>query len=302
MSTAQRFSRIVSIVADLTRRSRAGQEAPAVSELARHYAVPDAEIAADIRALTLLGEHADSSWLLSLSVWQQDDRVSVTSAGPFRRPLLFSPDEQLAIQVALALAPGGQQLATRFAAIWSGNPLPGQSPPIDGASDSPDAAIRRALRKLLVLEMEYAGEGELEPRWWSLFPHQLVESNDRTYLVAWAPEPGAWRHFRLDRVLSARTGAHTFEPRPDFVPLEQPEDVFRPAGYMDTVTVRFRSSVAHWVAERYPEHEILPNGELQVHLTASSPDWLVRRVLEFGPDAEVIGPAPYREAMRQAVA
>jgi predicted DNA-binding transcriptional regulator YafY len=31
-------------------------------------------------------------------------------------------------------------------------------------------------------------------------------------------------------------------------------------------------------------------------------DWLVRRVLEYGPEAEVLEPAAYREAMRRAVA
>jgi predicted DNA-binding transcriptional regulator YafY len=34
----------------------------------------------------------------------------------------------------------------------------------------------------------------------------------------------------------------------------------------------------------------------------SSVDWLVGRVLEYGADAEVLGPDAYREAVRRAVA
>jgi predicted DNA-binding transcriptional regulator YafY len=35
---------------------------------------------------------------------------------------------------------------------------------------------------------------------------------------------------------------------------------------------------------------------------ASSVEWLVRRVLEYGAEAEVLEPVSYREAMRRAVA
>ena len=36
-------------------------------------------------------------------------------------------------------------------------------------------------------------------------------------------------------------------------------------------------------------------------IQVASPDWLVERVLQYGEDAEVVGPALYREAVRRAV-
>lgn len=39
-----------------------------------------------------------------------------------------------------------------------------------------------------------------------------------------------------------------------------------------------------------------------VAFTVGSVEWLVRRLLEYGADAEVIEPEAYREAVRRAVA
>jgi len=39
-----------------------------------------------------------------------------------------------------------------------------------------------------------------------------------------------------------------------------------------------------------------------VQFDASSTEWLTRRVLEFGADAEVVEPPHYRDAVRRAIA
>jgi len=46
----------------------------------------------------------------------------------------------------------------------------------------------------------------------------------------------------------------------------------------------------------------LPDGAVLVRFDASSPEWLTRRVLEFGADAEVVEPSHYRDAVRRAIA
>ena len=129
MTAQAQLTRIIQLVAELTRRERAGEDSPAIASLADTLGVSTDQVTADLRTLTLLGEHADAEWLLSLSVWQQGDRVGVTSGGPFRRPLVLSPDERLAVQAALALDPEGENLAARFAGLWSGHPAAGDSAP-----------------------------------------------------------------------------------------------------------------------------------------------------------------------------
>jgi proteasome accessory factor C len=303
VTAAEQFSRIVSLVAELSRADRDGDDAPALGDLAARHGVSERDIAADIRALTLLGDRsADADWLLSLRIWQQEDRLSITSEGPFRRPVRLSPEEQLSVQLALALDPAGAALATRLAALWTGANNDQRARNAGDRHESTAEIVRRAAREHIVLAIEYAGEARREVSTRRILPHQVAESGVRTYVVAWADDVAAWRHFRLDRILSASLTDRRFEPRSDFEPMEHPRDAFRPHTATDRVTVRFRSEVAPWVTEFYAEHETLGDGSVLVHFDATSREWLVRRVLEFGGDAEVVEPPEYRAAVARAVA
>jgi predicted DNA-binding transcriptional regulator YafY len=81
----------------------------------------------------------------------------------------------------------------------------------------------------------------------------------------------------------------------------KPRDSFRPSSATDRVTVRFRPEAAPWATEYYSEHRRDEDGSVVVSFEATSADWLVRRVLEFGCDAEVVSPANYRDAVVRAV-
>ncbi|HEX9564933.1 MAG TPA: WYL domain-containing protein [Gemmatimonadaceae bacterium] len=304
MTAIDRFTRIVSLVAELSRSERDGADAPTMSELAARHGVSQREIGTDIRTLTVLGDHSGADWLLSLRIWQQGDQVSMSSAGPFRRPIRFSPEEQLAIQLALALEPGGAALAERFAAVINGRASAASGVPDDstGSGERSDAIIGRAIREHRVLEIAYAGEVRHDVRTRLVQPYQLAEFGVRSYLVAWAPDVGAWRHFRLDRVLQVTATDTVFVPLGDFEPLVQPRDIFRPGSVVESVTVRFRRDVSAWVTEAFPEHRVQADGSVLVMFTATSLEWMTRKVLEFGADAEVVEPAHYRDAVRLAVA
>jgi proteasome accessory factor C len=300
MSAQDALTRIVQLVAELTRAERAGEGAATVDALAQRFQVPAGQIAADLRALTLLGEHADHEWLLSLSVWQQQDRVSITSGGPFRRPLVFTPAERLAIQVALALDPEGEALARRLAAAGRAESPAGSAALTDA---DPLLVCRAAIANHQRVALQYAGADDPEPRPWLVEPHQLVEYRHRHYAICWCPDTRDWRHFRLDRMLAARSLPDRFEPRPDFRVLTRVEDVFRPGGGAgERVRVRFAATVARWIKERYLDCEDAPDGSVVVTLDVASEAWLVRRVLEHGENAEVLGPARYRVAVGKAVA
>ena len=297
MSAPDRFTRIVSLVASLTRRSAEPDESVAVDELAMQHGVSPQDITADIRALTNLGEDADADWLLSLSVWQQGDRVAVSSRGPFRRPIRLSPEEQLAIQVALAMDGEGTHLATRLGAFWSGE----TSNSAPNEIGSPADVVRSAIHERQALEIEYAGEKDAAVRTRIIHPYQMVEAGVRTYVVAFSPDVGAWRNFRLDRILTVRPADVRFEVRDDFAPVETVDRLFV-LKEVDRVKVRFSAAAAPWAAEYFTDHEMMDDGSVVVPFPATSPEWLTRRVLEFGTDAEVLEPDVWREAVRRAVA
>lgn len=302
MTAQAQLTRIIQLVAELTRLERSGEEPPPIAELARDLDVTPEQVAGDLRTLTLLGEHADAEWLLSLSVWQQGDRVGVSSGGPFRRPLVLSPDERLAVQAALALDPEGEDLAARFAGLWARRPS-APAAPGELVVDDPGQLVRRAAAARERVGMWYAGEGDTAAKEWTVEPHQIVEYRGRSYAVSWSDATGDWRHFRLDRIIAARPIGARFVPRTDFVPVERPEDLFRvDEAQVEKVEVRFSPRVARSVTERYSSWRLEADGSVLVTLPATSEAWLVRRVLEFGPDAEVVGPARFREAVRRAVA
>lgn len=300
MSAPERFARIVSLVARLTQREDEPDESVAIADLATQHGVSPSDIAADIRALTVLGEDADADWLLSLQVWQQGDRVAISSRGPFRRPVRLSPEEQLAVQVALAMDAEGDALAKRLAAFWSG-----EMSPIAKESDRPETPtdiIRDAIHERQALEIDYAGETDSAVRTRVIHPYQMAEIGVRTYVVAFAADVNAWRHFRLDRIVAVRPAKTRFELRYDFQPIETGHDTFRVRDQVDRVTVRFRAAAAAWATEYFSDHEVMDDGSVTVPFAASTNEWLTRRVLEFGTDAVVMEPPAYRDALRRAVA
>jgi proteasome accessory factor C len=292
--STEALNRIVELVAELTRRERAGHEPASLAALARHFAVSERQIQEDLRTLTLLGDHADSDWLLSLGVWQQQDRVSVSSQGPFRRPLRFSPEELLAVQLAL-VSEGRLDLAERI----------GRAGRREMATSGPSRAlldtVERAVEERRQLRIRYAGETGA-PRERTIEPHQVVEFRRHTYVSAWCRDTGDWRRFRLDRIVSAEQLDGGFEPRPDFAPATRRQDLFRATARVDEVIVRFRDGASRWARERYPGCEAEAENAVLVRFQVASPEWLVRQVLEVGADAEVVSPPAYRRLVREAVA
>lgn len=297
MSASEQFARIVSLVASLTRRDEP-DESVSITELANEHGVSPEDIAADLRALTVLGEDADADWLLSLQVWQQGDRVAVSSRGPFRRPVRLSPEEQLAVQVALAMDDEGHALAKRLGDFWSGTTS--VAPP--DREETPADVIRDAIHERRALEIDYAGERDAAVRTRVIHPFQMVDVGVRTHIVAFAPDVDGWRQFRLDRILAVRPADVRFEARYDFQRIDTGSDVFRVREQVDRVIVRFRAAAAPWATEYFVEHEVMGDGSVTVPFSASSHEWLTRRVLEFGTDAVVVEPPAYRDALRRAVA
>ncbi|MHB1328879.1 MAG: helix-turn-helix transcriptional regulator, partial [Gemmatimonadales bacterium] len=102
---------------------------------------------------------------------------------------------------------------------------------------------------------------------------------------------------------AVRLTGSTFEPRADFREVIEPADLFRASpDQLETVVVRFAPGITRWVRTRYPDHRVLDDGRVEVDLSVASEAWLVRRVLDHGPDAEVVSPARYRTAVRRALA
>ena len=161
---------------------------------------------------------------------------------------------------------------------------------------------RAAMNAGKKLNIVYAGEGSEQPGERVVQVHDIVSAGGRFYLIAWCELADDWRRFRCDRVLDASMHDGGYELRTD-VPLVQDRgDLFEPPREgVDEVTIRFSPVISRWVFERYPEAQDCGDGHAEVTFKTASVDWLVRTVLQYGAEAEVLGPPAYREVVRRAV-
>jgi proteasome accessory factor C len=304
---AVQVDRIVALVAELSRRATEGDGDPTWAELAERFGTTPAQLQQDVRTLTMASDGPGTDWLSSLRIAQEGDGLSLWSGGPFRRPVRLTVAELAAIQVGLAAdgeeAPALSRELAELAKPGEGAPRQvGLSlAPGPGEAEVVELA-HRAIEERHLLTITYAGAGDRSGTDRAVEPHEVVCADGRFYLVVWCRRAQEWRHFRADRVLGARLESAHFAARPDFTPLKGSGEVFRVHEEPDEVRVRFAPGIARWLTERHPDAALEPDGSAVVSYRVADPAWLVRTVLQYGPEAEVVAPPAYREIMRKALA
>lgn len=307
-TAAARLNRLVQFVAECTRLGRHEHEGVPIDEIATALGVSRGRLLADVQLLTEAGDDPGHTWLSSLSAWQEGDRLWIQSLGPYRRPIRLTSDELLALRVALVIEGGIPSRVLAGLAQWESQVPPAEAVPIRpvpflGGSEPAMVDLARAAmdgRKKLALV--YAGEGAAEATARVVQVHDVVLAEGVAYLSAWCELREGWRRFRCDRILEAELLDDVFEPRDDAPVIATRDDLFvAPDGGVDEVRVRVAGDVARWVRERYDDVEDLPDGSVVLTVRTASVDWLVRLVLYYGDQAEVLGPPAYREAMLRAV-
>lgn len=302
---ADQLGRVIQLIAELSRRDREGRPFAPVDQMAAAMGVSTDRLDEDVRTLTQCKEDSDHEWLGSLVVLQDGDRIAMSSRGHFLRPVRLTPDEATAILIGLALDPGGASLSAEMAELLAAG---------DGGADAWHPAdhfaatsmgagdlAATAARDRRCLEISYAGSnGAVTTR--TVEVHRVVEFEGRGYLVAWCRRARGQRHFRTDRVLAARLLDEAIADRPQ-LGVSSPAELLGPSSEQrDRVRVRFSPTIARWVVERHPGAQQGADGSVVVTYEVSDISWLVRTVLQYGDEAEVIGPEAYREAVRRALA
>ena len=109
------------------------------------------------------------------------------------------------------------------------------------------------------------------------------------------------RVFRLDRVAAASPVEERFTRPADFTVesvLRQGHVFVQEAPPPEWLVVRYSATVAPWIAER--ESGIRqPDGSLVVEYPLADEAWAVRHVLQYGPDAVIVGPERVRVQLQQ---
>jgi proteasome accessory factor C len=158
-------------------------------------------------------------------------------------------------------------------------------------------ALRSAHRSGHKVRLLYRSGRSSEASERTICPHALVFAEQMWYVVAMCDDTVV-RFFRLDRVEDVTPLEETFEH--DSSTLEQVMERGKPffAETERRMTVRYSPRVARWVAEREGK-ELEPDGSLTMEHPVADDSWAVRHVLQYGPEAEIIGPPEMREMIGQ---
>lgn len=247
----------------------------------------------------------------------EHDRVSVWTKGEFRRPVRLLPREALALHLGLALlARESGDEAEREALLTLAARLETQlaSAPSDAllphlaleSGTAPDeqvhAVVAEAARERRACRIRYLKPGRAEPDDRVVDPYVLVVAEGTWYAIGRCHREDAVRTFRLDRVLYACADGAAFEVPDTFdpAPYTATGRVFRADAEVEA-EVRYGPAIARWIAERAAV-EPEADGSVVLRHRVADPRWIVRHVLQYGPDARLERPPEFRVLVRDSAA
>ncbi|HSC59253.1 MAG TPA: WYL domain-containing protein [Gemmatimonadales bacterium] len=301
----QRLLRLLPLLAD--------GKAHDYAEIARKGGVSVADVIADLRTIA----HRDDGpggFVESLRIELGHSGAALTTT-PFRRPMRLTGRELAALELGLALVetetpPEERAVPDRARKRLRDAIL--RLPTADGlgptaAEPGPEldlallSELRKAVQELRVSRITYQGSGRKGVEERTVCPYAVLWNAGMWYLVAHCREVSGLRIFRLDRITKHKVTASRFT-----VPAEFSLDAVLRDGRMfvarDAVTLRVRYSprIARWIAERV-SRPLERDGSLVLEHPMADPEWAVRHVLQYGPDAEVLAPESVREEVVRRV-
>ncbi len=181
--------------------------------------------------------------------------------------------------------------------------LPIQRRPVD------DALFERVVSALVTrkqLTVESTNRQTRQQVRRTLSPQRIVSYRDNWYLDAWCHLRAAMRTFALDTLVRAQV---TEAPAKDIDAATLDQHFTGSYGIFAGVAtglaiLRFSTRAAGWIEREqwHPEQTIaqLASGEIELTVPYANPTELVRDILKWGPDVEVIAPVALREQVRDA--
>jgi proteasome accessory factor C len=309
--TAER--RLATLLELIPRAARHPEGVP-ISELARELGIDEKRLLRDLQEVSTRSFYLPPGALEDIQIYIEDDRVALWTPGNFRRPVRLGPRESLALALGLRVLGAGADADRRrelldLAARLEGRLLSGEAGGSAGFEIHPGLLPSGGFHDLLVgaardhrrCRISYLKPAAMQPDDRDIDPYVLLVADGRWYVVGHCHRGGAVRVFRLDRIIAAEVLDAGFQTPEHFDPGEYVTDgrVFRAAQFKQ-VTVRYSGRIARWIAEREPA-QLLEDGSAICRYSVADPAWIVRHVLEHGPDAEVLGPEEVRSRLAQAL-
>jgi proteasome accessory factor C len=299
--TAQ-FSRLLALVPWL-----AANSGVTVAEAAAHFGISEEQLRADLGSVITSG--ADDWTLFDIQYWEDGGVIEVIDALDLDEPLTLTPDEGLALLVALhalAAVPGPHDRAVLEAVTAKVTAALGSAAPgpqaVSVRVDLPEelvATVDAALAGERALELTYLGAVRDQVTERVVDPIDIVVVDGFGYLRAYCRTAQGLRLFRLDRMLDLRLSVEPARPVPDAPAAVEPMSVALAAtGRRVVVDVPAGSPVLdrHPVRRRWT----LPDGRVRAELPVGEYDWARRLVLSSAGQVVLREPAWLAEQVLEA--
>ena len=300
-ASADRLARLLNLVPYLL--ARPGIE---VSEAASDLGVTQRQLREDLELLWVCGLPGYGPGDL-IDMAFDGDRVTITYDAGIDRPLRLTPDEALALVVALRMlaeTPGvGNRDAIERALAKIENavgdladaPVTVRLP----GNDRRLAEIRAVVERRRALRLVYYTPTRDETTERVIDPMRVLMVAGRGYLEAWCRRAEAVRLFRVDRIDGFTELDEPSVPPAAAVPHDVSDGVFRPTADLPLVTVRVGRG-SRWITEYYPCEEVrrTSGDDWVVTLRVTDLGWAQRLLLGLGPDVTVVGPPELVDRIR----
>lgn len=285
-----------------------------LADLAAALEIDERQVLRDVQEVSTRAFYLPAGSGADVQIGIEADRVQVWLGDKFKRPPRLARREALALDLGLRMlaadAPEGRreamlELARRLAIDIAGRTRDDAPPAVALRSGAPSAdEIRTTLLELIRerrrCRIRYAKPAAEHPDDRILCPYVLVSAEGRWYLLAGCDRIGETRTFRLDRIIDVAPVEDSFEVPAGFDPERYINGgrVYQADEEMEVV-IRYSAAIAGWIREQATVDE-MEDGSVVVRHLVADPQWIVRHVLQYGPDAEVLAPPEIRRQVREA--
>ncbi|MFY1692343.1 helix-turn-helix transcriptional regulator [Plantactinospora sp. WMMB782] len=312
-TSADRLARLLNLVPYLL--ARPGIE---MSEAAADLGVTERQLREDLELLWVCGLPGYGPGDL-IDMAFDGDRVTITYDAGIDRPLRLTPDEALALVVALRMLAETPGMANRDAierALAKIENAAGELADAPVAVRMPGdsdrvAALHGAVQRGRALQITYYAATRDETTERTVDPIRVLMVGGLAYLEAWCRRAESMRLFRADRIDALVELDQPAAPPPQARLHDVSAGIFRPDGDLPLVTLRVGRS-SRWITEYYPCERVEPDPgsadadgagrEWLVSLRVTDLDWARRLVLGLGPDVTVVAPVELAEQVRERAA
>lgn len=290
----------------------AGREGGAgYDELAESLGVSRDQVVRDVEEVTAREYYHPAGSADDIRIGLEGDRVTVWTGGQFQRPVRLTLREAAALHLGLRLIAAERNdpsIQDTLADVEKRIAWEVPEDIDDHVAVVGDARGRDTIRTLIVraatenqrCRIEYLKPEAHAPESRTLDPYVVAYSNGAWYAIGFCHQSRAERIFRVDRIMKAELLDVHFDAPEQFDASEflSGGRVFQADEEID-VAVRYGPRIARWFIER-GQGEVADDGSVVVRHQVADPGWLVRHVLQYGPDAEVLEPSDMRRLVKQA--